>query len=145
MKSLKYLIPVLCLSFISAASAEQFLCVVDHSTGFSFDKNTEQWKPTVFAGEDKYIISKPTDDDGKLKEKFQYVVREIGTPNPIAYCETGFSGGYLFCEGMATKFSFNKENGRFLTAYMAGYYHDALPGQEGRNTPYMQIGKCSPF
>ena len=121
------------------ADAQQYLCVVERAVGFAYKSNS--WENAHFKTENKYIISK---GDGK-----GYKVTKVGDKNELVSCEKDFNEfGYLFCSGLP-EFKFNKNNGRFLLAYLLGYYN-VLPQQnkitdENSDTPYLEIGRCSPF
>ncbi len=143
-----FLVAVAVLLFCNPliASAEQYLWVTEHATGFSYDKTSKEWKNTNFTPEHKYIIAK-----SKYKA-YSYQVNELGEDDPASFCKEGFNQyGYLFCqEGyIHTEFRFNKKNGRFLAVSPYGYYN-AMPGEakvtdETSDTPLIEIGKCSPF
>jgi len=132
------------LLFTGVAVAEQYLCVAEHSTGFSYDKATKEWKNTNFKTSTNYLVSKA---DGT---KYAWQVTEIGKTRPSFRCESDFDEyGYLSCSGIGGDLNFNKKNGRFLHSYLIGYYI-VLPEvnkltDEGSDTPFIEIGKCSPF
>lgn len=126
------------------AVAEQYLCVAEHSTGFSYNKVTKEWENANFKADEKYVIAKA---DGT---KHAWQVTEIGKTSPSFRCESDFTEyGYLSCPGIGGDFNFNKKNGRFLFSYLIGYY-TVIPEvnqgkDEGSDTPLIGIGKCSPF
>ena len=127
------------------AVAEQYLCIAEHSAGFSYDKVTKEWKNSTFKVSSKYLISKA---DGT---KNAWHITEIGETFPLFRCESDFDEyGYLDCsDSVNSKFYFNKNNGRYLASYPLGYYI-VLPGlnkftDETSDTPNLEIGKCSPF
>lgn len=129
---------------ITAFAAESYLCAADMATGFSFDKATKQWNATTFKPDKKYIVNK------SLSKKATWEVKEVGTKYPlVGYKEDFSSEGYLYCNGFL-KFKMNNKSLRFLSAYLMGYYEDYTdqePGEpeEGEDTPYIAIGKCSPL
>jgi len=64
-------------------------------------------------------------------------------------CKEGFDdSGFLRCETEHWgQFKFNKKNGRFLRVFPFGYYY-VIPGfvtDEMSDTPFIEIGVCSPF
>lgn len=72
----------------------------------------------------------------------------------MSYCKEGFNDvGMLFCESglFPRRLRFNKNNGRFLATYLFGYYAVGLKflgkvvTDETSGTPFIEIGKCSPF
>lgn len=145
MKGVTVLLVTICLVVASFAFAgEQYLCTADSATGFAFNKSSNSWEQRTFKASAKYIISKP--EDGTTA----FVVREIGNSSPVAKCDNDFNKyGYLFCSGLGTDFRFNKDNGRYLSAYLLGYYNvlqgDIQKTDATSDTPYVEIGKCSPF
>jgi hypothetical protein len=125
------------------ASAEQYLCVTEHCTGFAYNEKTKSWKTTNFVKEDKkYIISK---GDGK-----GYKITKVGESVPEYTSEEGFNkSGFLFCRDQFGEFKFNKNSGRFLNAYLVGYFNVSPDGiqktDESSDNPLISIGRCSPF
>ena len=132
--------------------AQQYLCVADLSTGFGYNETAERWVRANFNVENnKYIISEKSEQVISYRE-YRFGVTQVGEEVPDYYCESGFEGpGFLSCEsfiGLGT-FQFNKDNGRFLRAYWAGYFN-VLPKVNDitdatSDTPLIEIGKCSPF
>lgn len=127
-----------------AYAGEQYLCTADRASGFWFNKSSKEWEHTTFKANSKYVISKP--DDGSSA----FVVREIGRDFPNAWCKDTFNeAGFLLCEGIGGDFKFNRKNGRFISAHLLGYFN-VVPGvneitDTTSDTPYLEIGKCSPF
>jgi hypothetical protein len=74
----------------------------------------------------------------------------MGDDHAMVLCKDDFSeSGFLFCQGLGGEFRFNRRNGRFLNVYLLGYFN-VVPGtnkitDESSDTPFMEIGKCSPF
>lgn len=130
---------------------EKFLCVVDKSSGVSYNKTLKDWESTTFHAGDKYLISpyvSPVPNPTNPEYVFQ--ITQLGTSLPTGWCKAGFTkNGFLFCNMVGGEFRFNRDNGRFLMSYMLGYY--GVPSgsvntpDENNNTPYLAIGKCSPF
>jgi hypothetical protein len=125
--------------------SEQYLCIPDEMTGFSYNAKTTRWEITKFRVNFKYVISKPADG------KNAFVITEVGKTQAPGYCEKGFNdAGMLFCVGADLgDFKFNRTNGRYLAVFDMGYY---LVGKgiwaetdADSGTPAMQIGKCTPF
>lgn len=127
-----------------SSGAEQYLCVSERSAGFKYDARTSTWNGTTFRTEDKYLIA-PSKDP-----RYAFQVTKVGENISTASCKDGFNEfGYLFCSGLGGDFKFNRDNGRFLLVYAMGYFN-VLPGvnkttDEKSDTPFMDIGKCSPF
>lgn len=131
------------------AHAESYLCVADSAAGFVYSKTSKRWTSTTFKSVEKYLLVRPTEAE-KVVFSGAWVLKEVGNDTPSAGCESEFGEAEtLRCEGIYD-FRFNCTSGRFLMAYLYGYWTDppdkrtaALFGDEGTNTPYLQIGKCS--
>ena len=128
------------LLFTGVAVAEQYLCIAEHSVGFSYDKVKKEWENTNFKAYRKYVIS---ERDGT---KYAFQVTTVGEDIALIFCESDFDqDSYLSCTGLGDS-RFNKNNGRYLYSFPYGYY-DVLPPRMdgGSDTPLIEIGKCSPF
>ena len=123
--------------------AESYICIGEMATGFSFDKNKAEWKTTVFKT-GKFLLGK------RSTEKHGWTLKEVGEPLAESICEDFNDQGVIRCDGFV-QFHMNRENLRFIMVYLIGYWTDGLAGtsrifgQEGKNTPHLMIGKCSPF
>lgn len=129
----------------SALAEASYLCVSDEAVGFSF-KATGGWGSANFGNRSKYLVSQSSEKGATLE------VKEVGETEPTSLCKNGFSkAGVLICEEGFLKFRFNRNNGRFLSFADAGYWSDDLNAkkgsllEEGKLTPYMERGKCSPL
>ena len=83
----------------------------------------------------------------KSKE-YAWEVKKLGDSFVVAYCKYDFSEyGALACESIY-EFRMNNKNLRFIRVYPLGYWTDNVkgnPSKEGEDTPYIEIGKCSPL
>ena len=145
MKRLVILLLITFIFFTSFALAdEQYLCTAKSASGFYFNKSVKIWQRTKFEADSKYTISKP---EGS---QWAFVVRKIENFSPIATCKDDFDeAGLLFCKGTGYDFRFNRNNGRYLSAYLLGYF-TVLPGTNDKtdatsDTPFIEIGTCSPI
>lgn len=87
----RYYLIVLFLCLVGNAHAEQYLCIVNKSTGFIFSESSKSWQPTSFKAESKYTLS---------NSKGTYSLYSFGLEKPIASCGTGFNeAGVIFCDG----------------------------------------------
>jgi hypothetical protein len=128
------------------AHDERYLCVQEMATGFGFDEKLNKWTNAVFHPTENYMVT-TSSSSGRT-----YQISKTGLKVPVGYCEKGFTDhGSLFCDMDFGQVMFNKSTGRFLVSYMAGYY-DTGPGGRftdglglGSDTPFIAIGKCSPF
>jgi hypothetical protein len=130
-------------SFVEVKAEEKYLCVAERSTGFAYNEFSKSWESTNFKTDAKYMISKSSDKGDSFK------VTKIGDDYQEFECQKGFNEyGYLLCEGVG-EFRFNKKNKRFIKIYPIGYYN-VLPEinkvtDKSSDTPFIEIGKCSPF
>ena len=129
----------------SIAAETPLLCVADMASGFAFDKSKGSWNAATFRTQKKYLVTKSS------QKGFAWDIKEVGEKLPISACEKDFNeDGILTCDGFQ-EFHINKTNGRFLSAYRIGYWNDNSSSdkddifREGKNTPHMEIGKCSPL
>lgn len=147
---LKWILVVALLSLVPCAAwaEEAYLCFVDLSTGFDFDKDRKEWHEATFTASGKYIVTQ-SERAGATWE-----VKEVGKEVTSFDCREAFNtDGALLCgndtlKGGVHKFFMNKNNLRFLTSYLAGYWTDNLPSSqvcEGCYQPYIDIGTCRPI
>lgn len=135
----------------ASALAESYICIEDQSVGFRYDKATDKWEGEIFkASNTKYVYSKSSRTGG-------WEIKVVGKSYPEAKCDADFNkAGLLICADGFTQFRMNKNNGRYLAVSPIGYWSDIkkLPKNaspidylflEGQNTPYIEIGKCSPM
>ena len=132
------------LLFSEPAFAEQYLCVPEKATGFSYDASKREWDYAQFKTDHKYIIAPA----GNGRDAFAFT--KVGEKLPQGYCKDSFTkAGVLFCLSFEGDLRFNKKNGRYLMVFGDGYYTLGLPGfgesDEDVGTPMVEIGKCSLF
>lgn len=126
------------------AFSEQYLCVPDKATGFTFDARTKTWDYATFNTDFRYIVASAK---GGM---FPFTLTKVGDKDPQGFCKNGFNeGGVLFCDIYGGEFKFNRNNGRYLLAFTFGYYNVGkgllAETDVDSGTPMIQIGKCSPF
>ena len=126
-----------------AQSSRTWLCISDKSTGFS-NETVSGWRSADFTAGDRYIVKQGSQASGA------WVVQPFGEENPFAAmtCPNDFtSDKILHCRGMLTEFKFNAGTGRFLRAYLGGYwtYVPGNPffGKDRGDTPQIEIGTCA--
>lgn len=115
---------------------EQYLCVSDQATGFTFENN--RWHPANFNVEESKFLVRPRKDDDLVADSVAWVVVPLGANTPASACESPFNErGFLTCEGFYT-WRMNRRTLRFVAHYMFGY----IDGDDQGNTPSVHIGKC---
>ena len=126
------------LASASVYAEERYMCVPDQAAGFSFDQNSSRWKSVNLQAEkERYIISGETLTDSSLS------IVSAGANYDECRSDKGFSNtNEAYFECIFGEFIFNKNTGRFLRTYTAGYI-DGLDNNQ--NTPAILIGRCSPF
>ncbi len=125
------------------AKGEGYICVADMAAGFSYNDGT--WHSTSFQATDKFVVSRRTkEDDANTKwgnPKVRWKITELGDSTPLMSCEDFTEKGNLYCVGLG-EFKMDGKSLRFLYAYLYGYWGG--PSREGKDTPYIAIGKCRP-
>jgi len=149
------------------AWGEGYLCVEEMVTGFRYADGT--WHSADFQPGDKFIVRPPTqidlgyfDDVIKMPntKDLKWVVSKTEAAVASFACTGDFSElGNLLCKPASvgpsdrydlsalsspSDFRMNKNTLRFLFAYLTGYWADR-PGRDGRDSPVIAIGKCSPL
>ena len=134
------------------AYAEGWLCIANAVTGFKYDEPTKKWKSSYFKVGNKYLIKRP---DPKYLWLFEeqsgsiWVVNEFGRGLPSWFCPEEIDKiGWLTCDAWGGDFPFNKKALRFMRLYLAGYLDGGTPkypDTKHSDTPYMEIGTCTPL
>jgi len=135
----------LALSAVPAVGKAQagWVCTTEKMTGFS--KSSGEWMSVDFETRPKYVIKRG------VSGKPAWEVRIFQNEGFVqASCPEEFSRlEVLHCSGLETVFKFNRKTGRFLNAYLAGYwsYTPNAPffSKDGGDSPTIEIGTCSPL
>ncbi len=132
-----------------SATAEQYLCVPEKATGFAYDTKKNEWSVKEFNTDYKWIIASGKKGNvlgNPAFEEFSFAVTKVGEKDPLRYCKSAFNKvGFLSCGS----FHFNRNNGRYLLSDSGGYWNVGkgllMETDQASSTPYLEIGKCSPF
>ncbi|MCY1427557.1 hypothetical protein D9M71_434070 [compost metagenome] len=119
-------------NLLLAKPNENYLCIPNYSTGYTFDKNSKTWSPTNFSTTNtKYMLSI---SEGKGSWKI------FGTSDFISACEVAPNTAYVACNGLS-KVHFNKNNLRFISSYQIGYVdsNESALGAEGETLPTWKL------
>lgn len=145
---MKILLALCALAACTAALGQSsYVCTVEKTVAFKFDKQSKTWSNVSFAMKDEYVIRRPNPKDSPSEQKAAWIVKR-GIIS-VATCEHDFSvpADNLLCEGWET-FRFGRKRMRFVSAFLMGYFSDDLSGrmalEEGSNEPSLKIGQCSP-
>jgi hypothetical protein len=175
MKRSQSLVVVIALTMVletgALADSNQYLCIVEHSTGLHYDPQSKAWGPQAFGGR-KYIMRRLTDDDRREwrvllqgRPRANWVFFEFGDKFPTAICEESTQlPGRFDC--LWAEVSFDKETNRFERIHRGAFidqgfwekmhqedperYGDLLSRKQANDIShpddiFLEIGKCSPF
>ena len=122
--------------------AEGWLCVPDYTTGFAFSQG--RWRANIFDVENKTLLIRRPIDGDRLESAYQWIVTEVGNPGLEVYCDDDVTDyGTLVCENL-WEFRFSTGTLRYLLSSTFGYWNRDLE-DDGGDTPFMEIGRCSPI
>ena len=122
------------------AHAEQWICEMTETVCLKFDPTTKEWSGTLFSAGQRYVISQVDDTD-------EYEIKSLGQ-SAGAKCKGGFGEAGWLSDGLcALRYRFNRISNEFMVISTVGYPLPPFISDVFRvdNTPYMSIGKCSPF
>jgi len=140
-------IPVICLLLLCSGSVlaekeqKNYLCIAETSGNIAFNDDTGKWEGSNSEAGNKFLL--------KINDKeylsFAATVTNFGQKKPMFICLKGDEHTYAksqICKGFYGRFVYSLETLRFLRSYLAGY----IDGKDNNNnTPYIQIGTCSPL
>jgi len=141
----KFVLFFLIFTLSSTTKADNFICLAEKASGFSYNSLSKEWVPSTFTTNAKYVLSKDKSSSN------MYVVNKIGDDNNEFSCKDGINAaGFIFCKtfGATAEFRMNINNLRFISGSILGYYNVTPKGNitdESSNTPFIEIGKCSKF
>jgi hypothetical protein len=123
----------------AAAAAEnpKYLCIADQSNGFKYDKALRAWRPAQFDVEGKRYI---------VKQSGNFIRWDAfgGDPALGSVCMEFQNSGLFTCDGMQ-RITFSNKSLRYMLVYEIGYVKDSMQAAEVGDTPYIEIGTCSPL
>ena len=126
-----------------AISQDAYICIPTARTGFSMNLSTKKWEQTRFRiDDDKKILKKNNDKWEWRKFGVNYSYSDCtsgGDPNS----KGGFnSAGFMFCSTIAGNMRISKNTLRYIETFEYGYF-DGKDNND--NTPFIEIGTCSPL
>lgn len=138
-----------------------YYCVVEFSGGLSYDSSRSSWRGTSFRADGKFVLKVNVLSTKQVETLFDktktetvheldVTITEGGSstphpclpiyPDPSQRTVTAYGLSYIHCESTLTTYKINLENGRFISAYLQGYYN----GQDNnKNTPGISGGTCT--
>ena len=164
---------VLCLGVATRGSAaDSYLCIPDMATGFRFNENSKKWEISKFKTDGKkYILSKSKYSPfawevKEMGENYPFIMceddfntdgdlicshlNEFKMNNKTLRFLNAYLVGYVYYSDFEPfKFelpeyaeNLSKEQLEAYKELQKNYYDMS---REGKNTPYIEIGKCSPL
>ena len=117
--------------------------MAEMSKGYKFNKILEEWQSVSFKPDSKFIIT--------AEKAGGYTVKKLGGDTSMSCGE--FNGDSLVCTsddfltilGFYELLVFNKKTLRYFTAYSGSWLLAAEDKAEEFDTPFIEIGKCSPL
>ncbi len=143
--TMRRLAVLFCLCFlflthaVTAAEDKKWICVANAATGFSYQNG--KWVATNFNIKDsRYIVSKK---QTIITKEMIYHVTKVGEEYGYE-CDKDSPSEYdwIICKG--GDFRFNVNTLRYILAYLVGYTYWP-EGDKDSDTPFIEIGTCSPF
>ena len=140
----KIIITTIALVYASAViGQEAYICLPSVISGFHFKSSSGNWEQSRFRIGDKKKILKKTDNKWEWKafgEKYSFSTCGDSTESTPT---DGFnSAGFIFCDLLGGHLRMNKNSLRYIETYEIGY----VDGKDNNdNTPYIEIGTCSPL
>ncbi len=140
------------------AKGKSYLCIADKSTGFTFNESTASWDQTNFRVDDNKYLVRPAKPDDDLvfasRETFVYGVWRLGEDKVMIECDHAPNEyHWLRCNRSSESFTLNTKSNRFMLTFRGSYLVSTFtPGvadssgeDRGGDTPFIEIGKCSPL
>ena len=129
----------ICGAIQPAFGADSYLCIPDKSAGFSYSTATKTWDYARFDVRDSKYLLKRSDS------KWSWSIFGKNPFLSMTVCTSQSPDTFIFCNGFYDV-RVNTKSLRFQLVYPIGYTNSyASPSDEGGDTPYLEIGKCSPL
>ena len=138
--------PVILLAMIVTAgpvyAADAYICAADQSTGFIFKDG--EWRAVNFdVSRNRYLVRKATEADSHSTSPWLY--GEFGQQILGGQCDEPFPTGLLNCRSAGQDFRMNTKTMRYQLYHWIGYVISNESGIHPSDTPYIEIGRCSPL
>ena len=123
-------------------ATDGYICIADKSTGFTSENG--EWQPVNFdVAEKRYFVRKATEED--VQSTAPWVYGEFGQSVLAGQCDEPFPTGLMNCHSGTEEFKLNTKTMRYQLYYWVGYVVSHDRGVRRRDTPFIEIGKCSPL
>ena len=124
------------------SAADSYICAADRSTGFIYKDN--EWQAVNFdVSQNRYLVRKATEDDSHSSSPWLY--GEFGQSILGGQCDEPFSTGLMICRSAGQDFRVNISKMRYQLYYWVGYIISNDTSSHRSDTPYIEIGRCSPL
>ncbi|KTD14766.1 hypothetical protein Lgra_0469 [Legionella gratiana] len=124
---------IICIFYSAFAIAEtNYICLPLKATGFKFNKYLKSWEASIFNIRDQKMLLKKTIKGWQWLRIGDKSGKNCGEINQY---------GYLFCSDTFGQLEFNMKSLRYVETYIRDYVN----GDEDVDTPYIEIGSCSPI
>ena len=126
----------------SVSAADSYVCAADKSTGFIYKDN--EWQTVNFdVSQNRYLVRKATDGDSHSTSPWLY--GEFGQSILGGQCDEPLTTGLMNCRSAGQDFRMNIKSMRYQLYYWVGYVISHDTRIHRTNTPYIEIGRCSPL
>lgn len=123
-------------SISDAAAQDAYLCIPDASTGFTFNSTSKAWEVARFTVANRRYVMR--------SQGAAWSWSEMGDPHQDK-CDAITQYGFVNCGGII-EIRFNKNTLRYQRWMTIGYVmSERNAASEGSNTPFLEIGRCSPI
>lgn len=133
----------------SAPAENAFFCTADKSTGFSFQKDSGEWAQTKFNTQNEKYILRPMTKEERFQHEAvgAYALFKLGETDPEIRCTkapyiSGDNLAFVNCSYFGSALRFAQKTLRYVITFQGSYI---LDNPESTDTPYIEIGKCSPL
>jgi hypothetical protein len=138
----KILVVIACLYFCSVSAQDAYICMPNGATGFAFNQSQKRWTQSNFRVTDEKKILKRINglwQWEKFGEKFG-----SSTCGGDDFNKAGDfnSAGFIFCSLAGGHLRMSRNSLRYVETYELGFTNGK---DEAGNTPFIEIGFCTPL
>lgn len=119
-----------------------YLCLMEATTGFRFDRASKKWIAAEFASEEKFIVRRPIPSD-EVGSTTKWIVKGFDSESWPIECGGLSALGTIFCPGVFQSAEFNPKMLRLIYLSPTGYTSTKGYEVEGNLTPHVSIGSCT--
>ena len=133
------------VSFAQEANEGAFSCAAESSGGIFYNDQTKKWEGTRFRPLSKFILRVKYVRTAAEGDEYAVTVTPNGRNDalPCVSNRTQLAQidefGFLACRTQFHNYKFNLKSGRFVEAYLMGYFDDRDTNDD---TPVVSGGRC---